>query len=179
MQRPRHQLPPGWVGGFALVVLVGCWGKPTDEGHDRIDPKSVREYTPGGRPGVKLEIRLAEDSPTAGTTPVALDDGSWKVYVHSEVLFGNADIAKTRSYSWTFEGEPQWAVGLHLTPVAADRMATLTRANLGNRMAILLDGKAILAPKIAAPIERGEVEIGGGMNQDEADRLARQLVGEK
>jgi preprotein translocase subunit SecD len=52
-----------------------------------------------------------------------------------------------------------------------------TTANVGNQVAILINGRVLSAPSIQAPITGGSAQISGNFTRDEADQLARQLVG--
>ncbi|MFJ8960836.1 SecDF P1 head subdomain-containing protein [Lentzea sp. NPDC102401] len=52
-----------------------------------------------------------------------------------------------------------------------------TTANVGNQIAILINGRVLSAPSIQSPITGGTTQITGRFTADEADQLARQLVG--
>lgn len=51
----------------------------------------------------------------------------------------------------------------------------LTGANVGQTIAVILDGKVVTAPKISEPILGGRVQIAGGFNQESANELAIML----
>ena len=70
-------------------------------------------------------------------------------------------------------GEPdEIMVDLKLTPPAAKQFAKITRDNVGRRLAIIVGGKIIEAPRIAGEIPSGEAQIGGNFTTEEAKRLA-------
>ncbi|SMD11866.1 SecDF P1 head subdomain-containing protein [Lentzea albidocapillata] len=52
-----------------------------------------------------------------------------------------------------------------------------TTAHVGNQVAILINGRVLSAPSIQSPITGGATQIAGKFTADEADQLARQLVG--
>ncbi|MCX2952986.1 SecDF P1 head subdomain-containing protein [Lentzea sp. NEAU-D7] len=52
-----------------------------------------------------------------------------------------------------------------------------TTANVGNQVAILINGRVLSAPSIQSPITGGTTQITGRFTADQADQLARQLVG--
>lgn len=52
-----------------------------------------------------------------------------------------------------------------------------TTANVGSQVAILINGRVLSAPSIQSPITGGATEITGNFTAEEADQLARQLVG--
>src|SRR3954468_6148853 len=67
-----------------------------------------------------------------------------------------------------------WETGFVLSQDAARRFGTYTGANVGNRLAIVLDGKVLSAPRIDAQI-RDQGRITGAGNQQEASDLALNL----
>jgi preprotein translocase subunit SecD len=52
-----------------------------------------------------------------------------------------------------------------------------TTANVGNQVAMLINGRVLSAPSIQSPITGGATQITGQFTADQADQLARQLVG--
>src|SRR3954453_19331097 len=67
-----------------------------------------------------------------------------------------------------------WETGFVLSQDAARRFGTYTAANIGNRLAIVLDGKVLSAPRIDAEIHDQGV-ITGATTQQEASDLALNL----
>jgi len=67
-----------------------------------------------------------------------------------------------------------WETGFVLSQDAARRFGTYTGANVGNRLAIVLDGKVLSAPRIDAQIH-DQGRITGAGNQQEASDLALNL----
>jgi preprotein translocase subunit SecD len=67
-----------------------------------------------------------------------------------------------------------WETGFVLSQDAARRFAAYTGANIGNRLAIVLDGKVLSAPRIDAQIH-DQGRITGAGNQQEASDLALNL----
>ncbi len=70
-------------------------------------------------------------------------------------------------------GEPQ--INFSLGPESAEKFAQITRDNLHQRMAIVLDGELYSAPTIQSPIETGTGEITGHFDEKEAFELANVL----
>jgi SecD/SecF fusion protein len=62
-----------------------------------------------------------------------------------------------------------------LTDDGGTRFATVTRNNIGHRMAIILDGELYSAPNINSAIENGSGEITGTFTDKEAQELANVL----
>jgi preprotein translocase subunit SecD len=63
-------------------------------------------------------------------------------------------------------------VGLQFSSVGARKFADLTQANVGKRMAIILDGNVYSAPVIRERIGGGRAQISGSFTMDEARELA-------
>ncbi|MFH1995704.1 MAG: protein translocase subunit SecD [Candidatus Omnitrophota bacterium] len=67
-------------------------------------------------------------------------------------------------------GEPY--VSITMSPKGGAIFSTLTAANVGKRLAIVLDGKVQSAPVIREPIPSGRAQISGRFSVDEANDLA-------
>ncbi len=68
----------------------------------------------------------------------------------------------------------QWEIGFELTGDGSDQFYNYTRANIGEPLAIVLDGQVLSAPTINAAI-RDQGVISGQFSQTEADSLAVQM----
>jgi preprotein translocase subunit SecD len=68
----------------------------------------------------------------------------------------------------------EWIVQLNFTSKGSTKWATYTAANIGNQVAITLDGRVISAPSINQAIS-GSTEISGSFTQASATTLANQL----
>lgn len=66
----------------------------------------------------------------------------------------------------------QWVVNFSFDQVGARRFAAVTRANVGQPFAIVLDGKVISAPVIREPITGGRGQISGNYTAQSATDLA-------
>lgn len=67
------------------------------------------------------------------------------------------------------------ALTLHLSREGAAKFARLTAANVGRRVAIVVDGRVLIAPTIRGPITGGTVSIQGFSSQQETERLSSLL----
>lgn len=105
----------------------------------------------GGRPGraEKVLVRIRADPGLSG------------------------DLIQRASVSRDNAGRPQ--IMIRLNPEAAAAFATTTRENVGRRLAIVVDGKLMTAPRINSPIEGGSAVIEGNYSATEASDLARAL----
>ncbi len=107
---------------------------------------------------------------SAGTDPNARGGGVYLV-ARTPIVRG-PDIRDARAEQGQTAGG--WETGFVLSQEAAKRFATYTGANIGNRAAIVLDGKVLSAPRIDGQISDNGV-INGIGNQQEASDLALNL----
>ena len=84
-------------------------------------------------------------------------------------LLTGADLADARAVFDQF-GRPQ--VALTFTPEGAKKFEEVTRANVGKRLAIVLDGKVYTAPVIRQAITGGQAVIEGLSGLEEASEIA-------
>lgn len=94
-----------------------------------------------------IEIRLV--APNSGQT-VAVAGGDRTLQVEPEVLLEPADF-KTVGEVETVDGKPGFNVGL--TPAGAAKYEQISTDNVGRTLAIVVDGKVVLAPKILDPVK--------------------------
>jgi preprotein translocase subunit SecD len=67
-------------------------------------------------------------------------------------------------------------VGFQLTQEGKGRFAALTRANIGRRLAILVNGTLVSAPVIRSEISEGAGQISGRWETAEAEALAAAIA---
>lgn len=75
----------------------------------------------------------------------------------------------------TRTGTGEWVVNLDFDGEGTKQWGDYTSANVGNSVAITLDGRVISAPTINNAILNGGTEITGSFNQESATELANQL----
>ena len=113
------------------------------------------EQLPGGK--TKLEAVVIKKRPASGSAP--------------DYLAG--DIIKNAGLSYGNLGDLQ--INFELTSDAGKQFGAITRAKVGHRMAIVLDGELYSAPNINSPIETGSGMITGHYTPDEARGLVNVL----
>ncbi|MFA4945461.1 MAG: protein translocase subunit SecD [Lentisphaeria bacterium] len=72
----------------------------------------------------------------------------------------------------TFNEFGNYSVSLRFNAAGAKAFGQVTADNVGNRMAIVLDGRIYSAPRINEPIWGGGAEISGSFSPEEAQQLA-------
>ena len=63
-------------------------------------------------------------------------------------------------------------VNIRMDATGRARFASLTRANVGGRIAVVMDSEVLMAPYILEPVEGGEVQISGGLTPESAQELS-------
>lgn len=69
----------------------------------------------------------------------------------------------------------KWSVGMQMNPNGAKKWRAITRASIGRRIAIVLDGYVYSAPTVQGEIPNGSSNISGDFSIDEAKDLANIL----
>lgn len=91
-----------------------------------------------------------------------------------ETVISNADIASAAARLDDISG--QWWIDVTFTTEAGERLGAFTEANIGETMAIVIDGIVISAPTIQARFDTGAL-ITGNFTREGAVQLAAQLNG--
>ncbi len=137
-------------------------------------PASARA---NARPGPdRVAFRLVDDAADAASKP---DDervagpGGRELWLAPGAPVSGADFASARPGHDEL-GQP--AVDFTLTPEGKDRLAALTRENIGRRLVILVDGKAVWAPVIRDEISAGKGQISGRFTPQEVQDLAAEIM---
>jgi hypothetical protein len=92
------------------------------------------------------------------------------IYLHKEVVITATDIKSVTAFP-AVEGP---AIGLKFNAKGRKKIAKMTANNQGRRMAIVVDGVVITAPRIMEPI-REHATIFGYFSMAEAEELARKI----
>jgi preprotein translocase subunit SecD len=100
------------------------------------------------------------------------EDGTVKYLLGPAVVEGT-NVTDAAAGTTTATGE--WVVNLDFDGDGSEAWAAYTAANVGNSVAITLDGRVISAPTINSAIAGGGTEIQGSFNQESATELANQL----
>ena len=92
------------------------------------------------------------------------------------LIRSRADITGDKvAAAYPFYDMQGWGVSLKFDSVGAKQFGELTAANVGNRLAIVLDGKIISAPVLQAAIYGGTAQITGRFKEKEVRDLASAL----
>jgi preprotein translocase subunit SecD len=123
------------------------------------------------KPRVKVEFRLAETAPAEGLIEATEAGSNKKVYLHKTAELTNSDIDGAK-LGKNGDGKP--VVELSFTKDGGKKMAKMTGENTGKSLAILIDGKVIMAPRINDPIS-DRAMIDGRFTNEEAAKLIERI----
>lgn len=155
----------------ALVLVVSG----TTVGVARALPLEMPVSIAQAKPSLRLEIRLAEDTPGAGLTEAVVSESQRRIYLHPTALVTNADVASARVVSENRGGLLSHSVAVTFTSAAADRVTAATGAHLGKPLAILIDGRIVAVPVVRDAIGASAV-INGNFTAEQANVLANGLA---
>ena len=132
----------------------------------------VNSYRATVQAAVRFEVRLAEMQPVAGLIVARAEDSGRMIYLHSEMIVTNDDIAQ----SWVVQDGPdRFGISVELLEAGAQRMRLATAAHLGRPVAILIDGEVVAAPVIRGVISNSAM-ISGEFTRAEAERIAEGIA---
>jgi preprotein translocase subunit SecD len=99
-------------------------------------------------------------------------DGTTKYLLGPAVIEGTQI---TSASAGTLSTTGEWIVNVNFNSKGAATWATYTAANVGNQVAVTLDGRVVSAPRINGAIPGGSTQISGSFTQVSATELANQL----
>ena len=118
---------------------------------------------------VKLEFRLAQDYLADSLETRVLDGDT--IYLHEKVELSNSDIALVA------KTELKDGLILIFTNQGNEKISKLSVSGFGKLLAIMVDDKILIAPKIMGKVS-GRVQITGYFTENEIDELFDALTGE-
>ena len=67
-------------------------------------------------------------------------------------------------------------IRMHFSSAAAEEFGDLTASNVGQRLALVIDGSVVTAPVVNEPIGGGELQISGGLTREQANAIVEGLL---
>ncbi|NBC19734.1 MAG: hypothetical protein GVY06_01590 [Alphaproteobacteria bacterium] len=114
--------------------------------------------------------------------PTDADGGLFSLCRPEGVAPGHLRIGDMQAHPETMEvrldarGEGGWyGITIRLDPTAADRLAQVTRENIGQPLVLAIDGEIIAEPVVQTPILDGRVLISGNFTRHEAGAIVERL----
>lgn len=141
---------------FLSVISVGCTTNTTKKNK------------------LPIQFTLAEFMPSEGLILYRVEGSSKEVYLHSKAQLTNKHLSSAKVIESSFGN----SIEITFTEEGAKTFSDLTAQNIGKPLAIVIDGKVILAPVIRARIEGGKASISGNYSKIEAHAIAAGIMGE-
>ena len=137
-------------------------------------PLSPRfRFDPSDQSRAQVEFRLAETDRVDGLIEANVEGSSETIFLHKEPFVTNKDISAARV---VLNDDDEPVVDVTFAKAAHQKIRAATSAHRGRPLAILIDGKVVNAPIVQWQIgERALID--GSFSRDEAERIARGLVG--
>jgi len=134
------------------------------------DPSRLRELL-GSTAKMSFHMLAPNGQAGPGVTIMKDDEGnSYPVLDRVEISGDRLSDARV-----SFDQSQQPVVTFRFDSAGATRFADITRQNVGNPFAIVLDDKVLSAPVIREPITGGSGQISGNFSTDSANTLAAML----
>ena len=137
---------------------------------DIIGKTAMLEFKVVSNDSDKLKEALAGKVPDGYELKYTEDDGAPVLLEKTASLTGDTLTNAEVHFSQSQFNEP--VVGLKFNATGAKKFAEITAANVGKRLAIVLDGKVQSAPNIREAIPSGEAVITGRFSVEQAQDLA-------
>ena len=127
-----------------------------------------------------LEIRMVYDQPTPDATELEMTRKTQAgETITQKLIVGNRallDVSAVKSAAVTknhLSKDPE--ITLHFTEFGTKLFSKITRENIGRQLAIVIDGKLIMAPRINGEIPSGSAVIHGNFTEAEAKDIATKI----
>ena len=135
--------------------------------------KGKREFirTPNSASTSHLEFRLVNPGMSINRDDILNQNDS---RISADVFLSNDDIEKVI----LDERYHQVIVELQFTSKGAEKLEDFSRNAIGRYVAIVLNGRVLLAPRINEAISGGSLQISGGLTREEGEKVAKRIVGE-
>jgi preprotein translocase subunit SecD len=135
-------------------------------------------HRPAGVKRSALAFRLVLDQPGPGTLKLKGPDGTPRLLSSTTVLNQN-DITKVEVMEipkWRDDQPAHYVINLYFKPDAAHRLGQVTRDNVGHFLAVVVDGRILMALIINSSIESPAMIEGDYYTRADATRAAEQLA---
>lgn len=121
---------------------------------------------------LSFEIRLASPEEVEGWESIPGPVPAETIWISHDAALTNADVAQ----AWSEWNNGKIGVTLQLTEDGALKLARLTKAHVGEPVAVMADGRVTSLPRIAAEIRDGRIRIEGKFTEKEAELLAEAII---
>jgi len=165
MQLNLRTLAPALV--VVTLALAGCKTAPTKTSDAAATPQAGQQSaTPAT--AARVDFYLAKREPGAGLREVSLPDG--KLYLQETPVLTRADLTDAAAL---VDRQGQNFVGLRFSEAGTRKLTTVSTANVGSVLALVIDQELVAAPLIGEPLNRGVLAFGVPSAQAASEIAAR------
>lgn len=125
------------------------------------------------KPPMNLQFRVVESEYTEGLEECIFPQSGETFYLCPPADIGAADVKAADVIQRN--GRP--VIDVTFTNAGAEKLAKLTGANIGKRIAIIVEGEILFAPTVRDTIKNGRAQISGNFTPEEAEKIAEGIVG--
>jgi preprotein translocase subunit SecD len=143
----------------AILVAGGCSRAPQAE-------------KPQSAPAQRFGLFAASEAAKPGYRDARVQMRDERVYCAPAPVITGADVSDVRVQQ---DAQGRSQVLVTFTPAGRTRLAEFTRNHLKERLAIVVDGRVLLAPVIENEIAHGAVLITGAFTAQEFERIAKAI----
>ncbi len=133
------------------------------------DPGRIKKLL-GKTANLSFQFITLNQEESFGTIKLPFEDGSDEAIVSKRIILSGDNLVDAQPRMDTQTNET--VVTFNLDRVGAKKFGKATSANVGKRLAIILDGKIISAPSVREPILGGSGQITGNFTFQSATDLA-------
>jgi preprotein translocase subunit SecD len=127
-----------------------------------------------------FEMRMVYDQHTPNSTELALtkktstgETSIQKLIVGNRPLLDVTSVRSAKVIRDPITKDPQ--ISIEFTETGKKQFSKVTRENVGRQLAVLIDGKLIMAPRIEQEISGGTAMIAGDFTREEAKEIAEKI----
>ena len=155
---------------MTLLLVAACRIEPVPSG----TVQRQGAATPGLPRRVSVQFYLIYEAPSPTLTERKVETTGETIFLASRPDLTERDMAWAEMQVDSLSARA--SVLVHFTPIGADKLAALTKQNIGRRMAIMIDGRTLATPLITSEISDGRATIQGFKSASEAQRVADSLA---
>lgn len=159
---PRPGMAMVAIAALALVASVTIGSRVWS--HATVDVEAA---------AIRFDVRLAEERPAEGLRAAAVTASGATIYIPQDVVVSNGDIVEAHAvpgHASTF------SVAVTFSAEGAAKLRDATRRHMGRPLAIVVDGKVVVAPVVRATVSTSAV-IDGDFSEAEAEAIAAGILG--
>ena len=135
-----------------------------------VEPLTPRPPPPAP---ISVEFRLVDESPTSDAPEMPIKGSDERVRLEPAVIVDHSNI-QSAVVQRSSAGQ-SYDVVITFTAEGARKLRAATAAAIGSRLAIIIDGTVLIAPRIQAEIPDGVAVVAGNFSLREAQDIADRL----